>query len=121
MKSQEYPPASSLLEAKSKKLILVTGAARFNKHPKGGIAYLEEHGIIDTTYNMDEKLTDEEKAKARAQSLARFLKSTPRLDKKLLGEFLAKPDNIEILKAFIELFDFTNVSYLCILYFLQSV
>jgi len=86
---------------------LLTGAARFNKHPKGGIAFLEEHGLI--TSGASASASDAEKAAARAQSLASFLKSTPRLDKKLLGEFIAKPDNIEILKAFIGQFDFNGV------------
>jgi brefeldin A-resistance guanine nucleotide exchange factor 1 len=49
---------------------------------------------------------------ARTQSLASFLKNTPRLDKKLLGEFIAKPENIDVLKVFIGLFNFTNVSQL---------
>ncbi|CAG8590145.1 1036_t:CDS:10, partial [Acaulospora colombiana] len=103
---QDYPPIPGILETKSKKLMLLTGAARFNKHPKGGIAFLEEHKLIRTDY--PPTATDEEKARARAYSIAHFLKSTPRLDKKLLGEFLAKPDNIDILKAFIGQFDFKD-------------
>jgi brefeldin A-resistance guanine nucleotide exchange factor 1 len=43
-------------------------------------------------------------------SLANFLKSCTRLDKRLLGDFISKPDNIELLKAFIGLFDFKGVS-----------
>jgi brefeldin A-resistance guanine nucleotide exchange factor 1 len=38
--------------------------------------------------------------------LAKFFKETPGLSKKLIGEYLAKPDNTDILKAFIEGFDF---------------
>jgi brefeldin A-resistance guanine nucleotide exchange factor 1 len=98
------------LENKSKKLLLLTGAARFNKHPKGGIAFLEEHQLIKI--ECPPSATEEEKAKARAYSIAHFLKSTPRLDKKLLGEFLAKPDNIDILKAFIGQFHFKGVRHL---------
>ena len=97
------------MEAKSKKLLLLTGAARFNKHPKGGIAFLEEHGLIHT--GVPPSASDEEKALGRAKSLATFLKNTPRLDKKLLGEFIAKPENNEVLKAFIGQFDFNGVSF----------
>ena len=43
-------------------------------------------------------------------SIAIFLKSTPRLNKTVLGDFLSKPSNIEILKAFVKLFNFQEVS-----------
>jgi brefeldin A-resistance guanine nucleotide exchange factor 1 len=43
-------------------------------------------------------------------SLASFLKSTPRLNKQLLGDYLSKPANIDILRAFVKLFDFKGVS-----------
>ncbi|ORX70482.1 hypothetical protein DL89DRAFT_266691 [Linderina pennispora] len=33
---------------------------------------------------------------------------TPTLDKKLLGEFLAKPSNLEVLQSYIQLFDFSG-------------
>lgn len=42
--------------------------------------------------------------------LAVFLKTSTRISKKLLGEFLAKPSNSDVLKAFIQLFDFNGVS-----------
>ena len=46
----------------------------------------------------------------RAESLAKFLKSSTRLDKKVLGDFLSRAENLEILEAFITLFDFKGVS-----------
>jgi brefeldin A-resistance guanine nucleotide exchange factor 1 len=78
----------------------LTGAARFNTKPKTGLAFLEENGLIyaDLSDTVDKPL-----------SLARFLKSCSRLDKRLLGDFISKPDNIDVLKAFIGLFDFQNV------------
>ncbi|KAG8844780.1 GDP/GTP exchange factor for ARF, partial [Serendipita sp. 405] len=104
---EEYPLVSTILELKSKKLLLLTGASRFNKHPKGGIAFLEEHKLINA--NQPPDASEAELATYRAQGIASFLKNTPRLDKKLVGEFIAKPDNIEILRAFIGLFDFNEV------------
>lgn len=77
----------------------------FNNKPKSGIAFLEENGIIY------KDLSDEV---SKARSLASFLKGCTRLDKRLLGDYISKPDNIEILKAFIGLFDFKNVS-VCVL------
>lgn len=42
--------------------------------------------------------------------VAHFLKTSTRLSKRLLGEYLAKPANSEVLKAFMQLFDFHGVS-----------
>ena len=82
-----------VLSTKEKKRLLLTGAARFNKGPKTGIAFLKEHDFINET----------------PESLAIFLKNTPRLDKRLLGDFISKPDNTDILNAFMALFDFKEV------------
>ena len=80
-----------------KKLIL-TGTTRFNTKPKTGLAFLEEHKLIYS--DPDEP---------RPLSLAKFLKSSARIDKRLLGDFISKPDNIELLKAFMTLLDFKGV------------
>ena len=56
----------SILEAKSKKLLILTGAARFNKHPKGGIAFLEEYGLVSSS--APASASEEEKASGRAKS-----------------------------------------------------
>ncbi|KAF5358079.1 hypothetical protein D9756_001747 [Leucocoprinus leucothites] len=94
-----FPSPESLLQAKSQKQIILTGANLFNNKPKNGLAFLEENRII---YN------DLSEDVSKAKSLAFFLKGCTRLDKRLLGDFISKPDNIEILKAFIGLFDFRN-------------
>lgn len=47
----------------------------------------------------------------RPKSLARFLKSCSRIDKRLLGDFLARQENIDVLRAFIRLFNFKDVSH----------
>lgn len=82
-----------VLNTKEKKRLLLTGAARFNKSPKTGIVFLKEHGFVNET----------------PESLAIFLKKTPRLNKRLLGDFISKPSNIDILNAFMVLFDFNGV------------
>jgi brefeldin A-resistance guanine nucleotide exchange factor 1 len=98
--SQDYGSAEELLQRKSKKRIILAGAARFNSKPKTGLAFLEENGLI--YHDLSDEIT-------RPQSLARFLKSSTRIDKKLLGDFISKPENIDILKAFIGIFDFREV------------
>ena len=78
---------------------MVTGAARFNAKPKVGLSFLEENKLI---YSGDENVD-------KPTSLAVFLKSCSRLDKKLLGDFISRPENVDVLRAFIGLFDFKNV------------
>ncbi|KAF9199600.1 GDP/GTP exchange factor for ARF [Haplosporangium sp. Z 27] len=79
---------------RQQKEILVKGAAKFDESPKAGLAYLEAHHMISS-------LND-------PAGVASFLKTSTRLSKKLLGEYLAKPANSEVLKAFIKLFDFNG-------------
>ncbi|PWN47694.1 Sec7-domain-containing protein [Violaceomyces palustris] len=96
------PPSSSsssyqaLAEQKSRKASILEAASRFNAKPKDGLAYLEEEGLIDAS---GEKVP-------REQSIASFLKDCPRLDKKLLGDYISRPANADVLDAFIGLFDF---------------
>lgn len=99
---QDYPTPESLLQTKSQKKLILTGAARFNTKPKTGVAFLEENNLIyhDLSPNVSREL-----------SLAKFLKSCTRLDKRLLGDFISRPDNIEVLKAYIGLFDFHDVRF----------
>ncbi|CAI2169955.1 2331_t:CDS:10 [Funneliformis geosporum] len=90
-----YPSAEELLQRKQKKQILREGAAKFNENPKSGLGFLEANGLIYNDPSIDKNT-----------SLALFLKSTPRLNKQLLGDYLSKPANIDILKAFVRLFNF---------------
>ncbi|KAH9966443.1 Sec7-like domain protein [Russula dissimulans] len=94
---KSYVSAEDLMQRQSKKRLILAGAVRFNSKPKTGLTFLEENGLI--YHDLSEEVT-------RPQSLARCLKSTTRLDKKLLGDFISKPENIDVLKAFVGLFDF---------------
>lgn len=62
---------------------------------------MEENGIIYTDLGPDV---------SKARSLAIFLKSCTRIDKRLLGDFISKPENLDVLKEFMGLFDFKDVS-----------
>jgi brefeldin A-resistance guanine nucleotide exchange factor 1 len=73
---------------------------RFNAKPKLGLAFLEENKLI---------YSDLSPEISKAHSLAIFLKASTRIDKRLLGDFLSKPDNLELLKEYISLFDFKDV------------
>lgn len=80
---------------------MITAASRFNTKPKVGLSYLEENQLI---------YADVSDAGDRPRSLAKFLKSCGRLDKRVLGDYVSRPENIDVLKAFIHLFDFKDVS-----------
>ncbi|KAF9294433.1 GDP/GTP exchange factor for ARF [Mortierella antarctica] len=83
-----------LYKRRQQKELLVKGAAKFDENPKAGLAFLEAN-------NMIKSLND-------PIGLAVFLKTSTRISKRLLGEFLAKPANSDVLKAFIQLFDFNG-------------
>lgn len=90
--------AEALAMQKAKKATILDGASRFNAKPKDGLAFLEKEGLLD--YG-DASLTREER-------IARFLKECPRLDKKLVGDYIGRPDNVKVLEAFVRLFDFKD-------------
>ena len=93
--STEAPVSvEQLREQRERKRTIIRGATIFNDDPKGGIAYLTSQGIIDDPNN--------------PASIAQFIKSTSRLDKKVVGDFISKRNNIEVLNAYLDLFDFIN-------------
>lgn len=58
-----------------------------------------EHGIIEADKDGD-----------MTSSLADFLRSTTQLNKKSLGEYLGKPENLPLLQVFMRQFHFEGVS-----------
>ncbi|KAF8432469.1 hypothetical protein L210DRAFT_3623319 [Boletus edulis BED1] len=95
----DFESPEQLLQSKSRKKLVLTGAVRFNSKPKLGLAFLEENKLI---------YSDLSPEVSKAKSLAKFLKSSTRLDKRLLGDYLSKLDNSELLREFMSLFDFKN-------------
>ncbi|ORY18311.1 hypothetical protein BCR34DRAFT_554010 [Clohesyomyces aquaticus] len=87
-----YPDAAQLREQRARKKIVIKGATKFNDSPKGGIAYLASQGIIEDPND--------------PKAIAQFVKGTTRVDKQVLGEFLSKRGNEQILAAFVGLLDF---------------
>lgn len=86
-------PIHDLLVKKQKKKEFITATAIFNKKPKDGLKMLEEKGFIKSTTDIHELASF-------------FYERSSRLNKKVLGEFLAKPSNLDLLKEFYSLFDF---------------
>ena len=83
-----------LREQRQRKKVIIKGASRFNEDPKGGISYLASQGVIKNPSDPAE--------------VAKFLKGTARVSKKMLGEYISKRANEPILIAFIDLFKFDD-------------
>lgn len=89
------PNLLTLKERRKRKKIIIQGATKFNEDPKAGLAFLASNGII--------KDIDDPKL------VAKFLKGTTRISKKILGEYISKKKNEKLLDAFMDLFDFAGV------------
>jgi brefeldin A-resistance guanine nucleotide exchange factor 1 len=91
---KDLPEPDVLRNQRNKKKIIIQGATKFNEDPKAGIAFLASQGIIE---NPDDP-----------RLIARFLKGTSRISKKVLGEFISKKSNENVLDAFIDLINFSG-------------
>lgn len=78
------------------KRLVIEATDKFNENPTDGLAFLVKHKIIPDS---------------KTSSAVKFLRHSGRINKKLLGEFLAKPKNKQYLDLFIEDFDFSNKTF----------
>ena len=84
---------------KQQKEFWETGIQLFNKNkPKNGISFLQERALLGRSVN----------------NIAQWLLNEDRLDKTILGDFLGHHDEHckEIMYAFIDLMDFSNMEFL---------
>ncbi|XP_055346236.1 LOW QUALITY PROTEIN: Golgi-specific brefeldin A-resistance guanine nucleotide exchange factor 1-like [Paramacrobiotus metropolitanus] len=93
---RELPPAehAMLQKHKVKKKLLINGTELFNKKPPKGIECLQEHGLLSHPLQPAE--------------VAKFLRENSRLDKAMIGEFISKRENTQVLSAFMKTFDFAG-------------
>lgn len=89
-------PTHDLLIKKQKKKEFISATNIFNLKPKDGLKALEAKGFIKSATDIHELAVF-------------FYERSSRLNKKVLGEFLAKPSNLELLKEFYSLFDFEGL------------
>ncbi len=103
---RELPSSLFLSSNRDRKKVLIQGTLIFNESPKKGIPFLQgiflslrnlEHGFIQTPL--------------KSSDIAEFLVQNQFVDKKLLGLYLAKPDNQEILKEFVNRLGFKGVYF----------
>lgn len=95
-RTKAYNPSAevhSLITDKVQKNSFIKCTETFNENPKKGlVALCDQKFIQDPSDN--------------AEVAKFFFQKSIRLNKKVLGDFLAKPTNIDILKEFLSLFDF---------------
>ncbi|NXX05263.1 GBF1 factor, partial [Larus smithsonianus] len=75
--------------------LLITGTEQFNQKPKKGIQFLQEKNLLATPIDNNE--------------VARWLRENPRLDKKMIGEFVSDRKNIDLLESFVGTFSFQGL------------
>uniref|UniRef100_UPI00358F0A71 Golgi-specific brefeldin A-resistance guanine nucleotide exchange factor 1 isoform X3 n=1 Tax=Myxine glutinosa TaxID=7769 RepID=UPI00358F0A71 len=89
--SSLLPIASELSTIKTKKKLLIAGTEQFNQKPHKGIQFLQEQGLLASPMN--------------CQEVARWLRENPRLEKKMIGEFISDRKHLELLSAFVRTFN----------------
>ncbi|XP_064626500.1 brefeldin A-inhibited guanine nucleotide-exchange protein 1-like [Lineus longissimus] len=82
---------------KLQKETMENGIDMFNKKPKKGLNYLQEHALLGT----------------RPDDIAEFFHNDERLDKTVIGEFIGENEkfNKETMYAYVDQMDFANVEF----------
>ncbi len=65
-----------------------TGTELFNMKPAKGIAFLQEQGLLDTPLDPGQVVT--------------LLRENPKLDKKMIGEYISNKKNSKVLETFVK-------------------
>ena len=94
LQQDEFSKRDALRQQRAQKKTIIKGAAKFNENPKDGINYLASQGIVSDPSD--------------PYSVVEFLKGTTRVSKRVLGEYISKRSNEQILEAFMHQFDFTG-------------
>ncbi|XP_071337602.1 Golgi-specific brefeldin A-resistance guanine nucleotide exchange factor 1 isoform X2 [Trachinotus anak] len=89
------PMCQELMEIRTKKKLLITGTEQFNQKPKKGIQFLQEKGLLSNPMDNNQ--------------VAQWLRENPRLDKKMIGEYISDRKNIELLDSFVNTFTFQGL------------
>ncbi|XP_047458727.1 Golgi-specific brefeldin A-resistance guanine nucleotide exchange factor 1 isoform X2 [Mugil cephalus] len=89
------PDSQELMEIRTKKKLLITGTEQFNQKPKKGIQFLQEKGLLSDPMDNNQ--------------VAQWLRENPRLDKKMIGEWISDRKNMELLDSFVNTFTFQGL------------
>ncbi|XP_067092095.1 Golgi-specific brefeldin A-resistance guanine nucleotide exchange factor 1 isoform X3 [Osmerus mordax] len=93
--SSGLPNSQELLDIKIKKKLLITGTEQFNQKPKKGVQFLQEKCLLSSPMDNNQ--------------VAQWLRENPRLDKKMIGEFISDRKNMELLDSFVNTFGFQGL------------
>ncbi|XP_063730862.1 Golgi-specific brefeldin A-resistance guanine nucleotide exchange factor 1 isoform X1 [Eleginops maclovinus] len=89
------PDSQELMDIRTKKKLLITGTEQFNQKPKKGIQFLQEKGLLSNPIDNNQ--------------VAQWLRENPRLDKKMIGEFVSDRKHMELLDSFVNTFTFQGL------------
>ncbi|XP_034082077.1 Golgi-specific brefeldin A-resistance guanine nucleotide exchange factor 1 isoform X2 [Gymnodraco acuticeps] len=89
------PDSQELMDIRTKKKLLITGTEQFNQKPKKGIQFLQEKGLLSNPIDNNQ--------------VAQWLRENPRLDKKMIGEFVSDRKHMELLDSFVNTFGFQGL------------
>ena len=86
----------SIAKLKADKQEFQEGITLFNKKAKKGLAYLQSIGRLGTSHN----------------EIAEFLRTTPGLDKTVVGDYLGERDDpmLQVMHAYVDALDFTSLT-----------
>ncbi|KAM8924081.1 Golgi-specific brefeldin A-resistance guanine nucleotide exchange factor 1 [Pelodytes ibericus] len=93
--SSSLPTVQELNDIKNKKKLLITGTEQFNQKPQKGIQFLLEKNLLATPMDNNE--------------VAQWLRENPRLDKKMIGEFVSDRKSLDLLESFVGTFLFQGL------------
>lgn len=91
------PTPDELRLVRTKKRLIQQSVDLFNQSPSKSIQFLKDNSIFSNEPSIFLK------------QLVRYLKETPSLDKKIIGEFLSNRKNTHILDEYIKSFDFKSM------------
>ena len=97
-KNSQVEEAQNFLDAKKAKDAFDQGLQIFKNSEKKGLKFFQDHNLCGT----------------QPEEIADFLFNTPSLDPASIGQILggSKPEHAQILRSFINKFDFSGMSYL---------
>lgn len=95
---QRLPKVEELKAVRTKKRLIIQSTDLFNASASKGIQFLK-----------DKKIFGADNEEHFNQKLIEYLRETPLLDKKMIGEFLTKRANLAILQRFVESFNFQKL------------
>lgn len=93
--ASRIPTREELADFKLKKKAYFQGTEYFNQKPQKGISFLQEQHLLATPLVPGE--------------VVMFLRENPKLDKKMIGEYVGSKKNQVVLEAFVKSFNFEDM------------